>query len=60
MLIVKTMANLAVARGVNYDRKACLKLKHTLKVVNRASMSVTMSIEKTTVSYTMSAVIIML
>ncbi len=60
MLIVKTMANLVVARGVNYDRKDCPKLKHTLKVVNRASTSVTMSIVKTTVSYTMSAVIMML
>ncbi len=60
MLIVKTMADLVVARGVNYDRKACPKLKHNLKVVNRASTSVTMSIVQTTVSYTMSAVIMML
>jgi hypothetical protein len=60
MLIVKAKANLAVGSGVNYDGKACRKMKHTLKVVNRASMSVTMSIVQTTVSYTMSAVIMIL
>ncbi len=60
MIVVKAKANLVVARGANYDRKACRKMKHTLKVVNRASMSVTMAIVQTTVSYTLSTVIMML
>jgi hypothetical protein len=28
------LANLALARSVNYDRKVCCKLKHTFMIVN--------------------------
>jgi hypothetical protein len=35
-LYYKTMiiANLALTRSVNYDRKVCCKLKHTFTIIN--------------------------
>ncbi len=32
--LTMTIANLALARSVNYDRKVCCKLKHTFTIVN--------------------------
>ncbi len=32
--LTMTIANLALARSINYDHKVCCKLKHTFTIVN--------------------------